>query len=133
MAYITGKREKIIEYMRENSDRAFSLEEICEGVLDGTHGRSTVYRLVSELAESGIIKRLADGKTRHTTYQYLDKRCFEHLHLKCRECGRLVHLDAKISQDFKDKLSLGLGFSLDGATLLFGRCNACLGEVKGNA
>ena len=130
MTYITGKKELIIDFLSDNLDRSFTLEEICASILDGGRGKSTVYRIVSELVEGGCVRRISDGRTRHCTYQYIgDGRCSRHLHLKCRDCGKLIHLDEKVSHDFEKKVMVA-GFAIEEGTLLFGRCNSCA-EVKG--
>ena len=46
--------------------------------------------------------------------QYFGKKeCSEHLHLKCRSCERLIHLDKKSSQAIIDCLNIGGSFTLD--------------------
>lgn len=126
MGYTTGKRQKIIDFMLKNSEHAYTLEEICEATTDGGKGKSTVYRLVSELVAEGRLTRLSDGKTRHCTYQYVGtEACHGHLHLKCKDCGRLVHLDDETSEKLeKTVLKVG-GFLIDEGALLFGRCEKC--------
>ena len=48
---------------------------------------------------------------------------------KCKGCGRLIHLDEKISHELESKvLSLG-GFVIESGTLLFGTCADCTGGV----
>ena len=52
------------------------------------------------------------------------------MHLKCKGCGRLIHLDEDISKAFEEKiLSLG-GFAIEEGSFLFGRCRECT-EVTG--
>ncbi|MBQ3016350.1 MAG: transcriptional repressor [Clostridia bacterium] len=126
MKYNTGKREQIIRFLRINSSRSFTLEEISEEITTDGHGRSTVYRIVSELVSEGKLRRLSDGKTRHCTYQYIgDDECSSHLHLKCRDCGRLIHLEDDISHEFAAALLSLDGFTLDAGAMLFGKCKDC--------
>ncbi len=126
MKYNTGKRAQIIRFLRINSSRSFTLEEISDEITTDGHGRSTVYRIVSELVSEGKLRRLSDGKTRHCTYQYIgDDECSSHLHLKCRDCGRLIHLEDEISHEFAAALLSLDGFTLDAGTMLFGKCKDC--------
>ena len=126
MGYTTGKRERIIDFMSRNKDRAFALEEICDATTDGGKGKSTVYRLVSELVGEGRLTRLSDGRTRHCTYQYVGtEACHGHLHLKCKGCGRLVHLDEKVSEKLEATVLKAGGFLIDEGALLFGKCEKC--------
>lgn len=131
MGYKTGKRELILELLSKDADASYTVEQIAASVTQDGRGKSTVFRLVSELVESGCVRRLSDGKTRHATYQYVGgKECHGHMHLKCKGCGRLIHLDERISRDLEKKiLSIG-GFTLEEGGFLFGTCRECT-EVRG--
>ena len=131
MGYKTGKRELILELLSRDADASYTAEEIADAIIPSGSGMSTVYRLISELVESGCVRRLSDGKTRHVTYQYVgDEHCQGHMHLKCKGCGRLIHLDEQVSRAFEEKiLSIG-GFAIEEGSFLFGRCRECT-EVTG--
>ena len=129
MEYNTGKRERILAFLADNADRSYSLEEICDTLTSDGKGKSTVYRIVSELVAEGCIQRLSDGRTRHCTYQYVgDEHCRGHLHLKCKGCGRLVHLDERVSRDLESALMSEGGFVLESGAMLFGTCKNCIKE-----
>ena len=126
MGYNTGKRERILAFLAERGDGSFTLEQICDALTEDGKGKSTVYRIVSELVGEGYVRRLSDGRTRHCTYQYVgDEHCHHHLHLKCKGCGRLVHLDEDISRDFERTLMSVGGFTIEEGTMLFGTCRDC--------
>lgn len=131
MGYKTGKKELILELLSRDADASYTIEEIADAITPDGSGRSTVFRLVSELVSSGCLRRLSDGKTRRCTYQYVgDEHCHRHLHLKCRGCGRLIHLDESVSRAFEKKiLSIG-GFAIEEGSFLFGTCRECT-EVTG--
>lgn len=130
MGYTTGKKALIIDFLSANAQRSYTLEEICEAVTADGHGKSTVYRLVAELVGDGDIKRLSDGRTRRCTYQFVgDAGCHEHLHLRCNECGKLMHLDDKLSHQLERAVFRFGGFTIEEGTMLFGRCRDCA-EVK---
>jgi len=132
MVYNLGKRERIVELLSKCGSQSMTLEEICALVTDGTHGKSTVYRLVSELVKDGCVRRITEEGTRRVTYQYMgDCHCSEHLHLKCRDCGRLFHLSGQESGALMSAVKTVANFTLDGQALLFGRCALCGGD--GNA
>ncbi len=134
MVYKTGKKERITDFLKLHNDETFTLEEICEKIAPDGKGRSTVYRLVSSLVDGGEVCRLSDGKTRRFTYQYLGRgECHSHFHLKCNECGRLIHLDSKISHELGERLASVGGFSIEEGATLHGRCRECsayAGNVK---
>ena len=131
MGYTTGKRKMIIDFLSENRERAYTLEEICAHLTDEGKGKSTVYRLVSELVAEERIARISDGRTRHCTYQYVGgEACHSHLHLRCKGCGKLVHLDKTVSERFERTVRMLGGFLIDEGAFLLGTCESCA-EVKG--
>ncbi len=126
MKYSTGKREQLLAFLSKNADRSFALFDLAEKVTEGGKGKSTVYRIVSELLAEGKVRRLSDGKTRHCTYQYIgNEECHSHLHLKCRDCGQLIHLNEDISHKFSASVLSFDGFTLEEGCLLFGKCKGC--------
>ncbi len=126
MIYNTEKRTELLDFLKLGEGRAFTIEEICAAILKDGRGKSTVYRLISKLVDEGEVRRIADGKTRHVTYQYIHSgHCAEHLHLKCKECGRLIHLDGKLSCALGERILKTEGFILDGGALLYGKCGNC--------
>ena len=131
MTYNTERRTRILEFMKENADKSFTIEEICSGILHGEGGKSTVYRQVSSLYNEGLLRRISGEGARAPSYQYLDKsaHCDSHLHLKCKECGKLIHLDGELSCALERRILKTEGFTLDGGALLYGRCEGC---VHGN-
>lgn len=126
MTYNRDRKNEIISFLSINGQESFTAEEICERLLADGGGKSTVYRILSGLVKDGTVKRISDGKSRHVRYQYLgEKRCAEHLHLKCRLCGRLIHLDRATSELILGSLERCGGFSLDPTEILSGSCEDC--------
>ena len=122
MAYNTKQKNEIISHFTNNPDKSFTADQVFAS-LEGI-GKSSVYRIIAALADEGILKREQDGrKCAYRLPAY--SGCHEHLHLKCRECGRLLHLDEEISHALEDKLKSSVGFSLDESTLLYGKCESC--------
>ena len=126
MTYNTEKRAELIKFLCSSHGESFTIEQICERLLSDGRGKSTIYRLVSRLVEDGSVRKISDPRTRHVTYQYIHTgRCSEHLHLKCKECGKLVHLDEETTQIFESRIKSTSGFALDDGALLFGTCDSC--------
>ncbi|MBR2612558.1 MAG: transcriptional repressor [Clostridia bacterium] len=125
--YHTEKREALASYMRLHAQEAFSLEELCHTLCPDGKGKSTVYRLVSRFVDEGVVRKIADVRTRHNSYQWIGEECSHHLHLKCTVCGQVIHLDHDTSHKFEDTLRTALSFMLDEEqTLLFGTCKGCV-------
>ncbi len=132
MTYNTDRKNEIITLLSSERERAFTTEEICERVLNGG-GKSTVYRIISELTSKGIIKKLSDPNSRHVRYQYLGERsCGEHLHLKCKSCDRLIHLDKSTSELVMNYIQRADSFTLDPTEILSGLCSLCKEQGKEN-
>ena len=132
MTYKTEKKSAIINFFKKSGLNAFTIEEICSALLTDGKGKSTVYRIVSTLVKEGVLRRISDAKTRRVTYQYVGYgHCSEHLHLKCKDCGRLIHLDEDISHLVEKEILKLKGFALDEGALLYGKCDKCnLTETK---
>ena len=129
--YATEQKKILSDFLKENSDRAFSIEELIEGMRasygDHVPGTSTVYRLMNRLVEEGVVKRFVKGHSRRFLYQAVrDEHCRSHLHLKCIGCGKLLHLDEHISDTLLDTIRATNDFSVnEEETVLFGECSTC--------
>lgn len=127
MTYNTQREKQILNLLSHHKERAFTTEEICEKILT-EGGKSTVYRIVSRLTGEGILKKITDQRSRRVSYQYLgEKSCCEHLHLKCKNCERLIHLDKSASETIMSLLKSSGSFSLDPTEILGGLCRDCKG------
>ena len=126
MIYNTEKRTEISALISKNSDKVFTIDEICSEILPDGKGKSTVYRIISAMVDEGIVRRISDGKNRHVSYQYLGVgSCCEHLHLKCKSCGKLIHLDEDTSHLLLHSIRDARNFIIDDGATLFGRCVEC--------
>lgn len=126
-SYDTKARTALSEYLRSHDKEQFTAKELAE-IMSPVAGKSTVYRILTKLCEDGNIRRLARGEERVSYYQALpDDRCLGHLHLKCTECGYLVHLDEAASRRIFG-IALANSFEIDTKmTMLYGRCEKCRG------
>ncbi len=123
MVYHTKARELVKNFLSERVCKTCSLEEIYEYTASFGCGKSTVYRIVGEMVRAGTVKKTSDGVSRSLVYQYIgDGGCMEHLHLKCRSCGALIHLDKQTSDELTTKLG---GFSPEKGATLYGECQTC--------
>lgn len=117
------QREAIVSFLRERKDHPTAdvvynnIKQLIPNISLGT-----VYRNLNQLADAGVILRLAcDGKTDH-----FDGCTKPHSHFMCRKCGAVKDIDA----DFTDELTkLASSLSpdhIDGVSVLFyGFCMDC--------
>lgn len=135
--YATEQKKMLSDFLKSHAERAFSMEELIEALRDtygaGAPGSSTVYRLMTRLVEEGSVKRFVKGHSRCFLYQGVrDEHCRSHLHLKCTECGRLVHLDERVSETLLDTIRSNSDFSVnEEETVLFGACASCRYDKSG--
>lgn len=131
--YQTEQKKLLIAYMEAHKNEQFSAEELSE-ILAGSPGKdgkapgkSTVYRLVSGLADEGVLRRFPKEGGRGWLYQFHQRNgCSGILHLKCRECGLLQHLDSQTSSMLLKQIRRDLGFAVDQDTsILYGLCASC--------
>ena len=129
--YETEQKKILLEFLTKNAHQAYSVDELVSGMKEtygeGVPGVSTVYRLMTKLVGEGTVKRFVKGHSRRFVYQIVDgTHCRSHLHLKCMECGKLLHLDERISDALLDQIRANNSFSVnEEETVLFGECAAC--------
>lgn len=124
--YHTHQRAALIDFLKENSDKAFTIEEIIEKINNEDLSQSTVYRLMTKLVADGLVHRTVKGNSRSFIYQYINsEKCEGHLHMKCTDCGKVYHLDSSVSSVIRNDIGNSTGFEIDSHTVILGKCNTC--------
>ncbi len=126
--YNTKQRSAVLSVFEENADAQFTIDELMASLGEDAPGKSTVYRLVKKLEEEGTLRRFTREGTSKAVYQLAGTHCCsEHLHIKCVDCGLLIHLD----HDAQDELTKSTGFVIDDSlSMLYGRCADCARRAK---
>ncbi len=129
--YNTEQKRMLWSFLCSKSENSYTAEELV-AELNGIYGeaapgKSTVYRLLSRLVDEGRVKRLVKGHGRSFVYQGVrDEDCRCHLHMKCMDCGKLFHLDGKVSDELLARIRKNTDFSVnEEETVLFGKCGSC--------
>ncbi len=87
---------------------------------------STVYRTLEVLEGLGLVRH-AHLSDRAPTYH--STRGHEHFHLVCRDCHKVVSVNAEDAAPFVESLATRHAFSPDlGHLTVFGRCHDCEGK-----
>lgn len=134
--YHTVGREKLIAYLRTHAaDTPRGAQEIFTGLCaDGdAPGYSSVYRLLSQLASEGTVRRLrAPAPAKGHLFQYVDAHaCHAHFHLHCLSCGAVTHLECDCGDEIASHLRREHGFTTDrGRSVFYGTCAACASAIK---
>ena len=135
--YRTAGLDALLRYLEQHTKTTpQTARQIWRGILGGTHapGQSSVYRLLSSLADRGTVRRSRVGG--EYVYQFVGEHadCGGHLHLQCLSCGRVSHLKCDCNEEISSHLRKTHGFLVDsGRSVLFGTCAACAGGGNGNA
>ena len=139
--YATEQKKILMDFLRAHREESFSVEALIEGMraeqgAGAIPATSTVYRLITKLVEEGEVRRFVKGHSRQFLYQIVDREhCHSHLHLRCMDCGKLFHLNERISDELLDTIRSSSNFSVNEAeTVLMGACSDCSrGKKNGGA
>ena len=129
MAYQTEQKKALFAFLRGHQEDAFSIEQLAAAMAADPAlppvGKSTLYRLISQLVEEGSAKRFTKGPSRHFLYQLLP-HCGGHLHLRRSRCGKLYHMGDGESAAIIEEILSRHHFAVDGAdAVLPGCCENC--------
>ncbi len=84
---------------------------------------STVYRTLELLEELGLVQHTHLG---HGAPTYSVASDHDHVHMVCRNCGRVDEAPPSVVSTVVEELAATRGFQVDvGHFAVFGRCRAC--------
>ncbi|WEV77693.1 Fur family transcriptional regulator [Janibacter cremeus] len=88
---------------------------------------STIYRTLDALEEVGLVEH-THLDHRAPTYHRAGRH--GHLHLRCRDCGRVTEVDPALATPFADAVRGTTGFVADLTHMaIHGRCADCAGDT----
>jgi Fe2+ or Zn2+ uptake regulation protein len=128
--YKTKAREVIIAYLKSHPEQRHTAREIYEAVCNGEVpvNRTTIYRNLDRLCESGELMRFKEPNQDAWYYQYSaeHEHCDRHMHAQCSVCGKIFHLDKPFVDTFADGMLKEYGLDVSPAeTVILGRCSKC--------
>ena len=128
MSYQTHQKTALLKFLENNPKRQYTIDELIGQMGADAPAKSTAYRIVKKLCDEGLVRRFVREGTAGAVYQLAGKSCCtEHLHIKCLDCGLLIHLDNRTQEE----LTKSTGFVLDDErSMLYGRCAQCAGRAK---
>ncbi len=129
-AYKTKAREEIMTYLKNHNDQRFTAKEILEVVSKNAEGtnRTTVYRNLDRLCDSGELMKFKEPNQDSWYYQYSSEHehCHEHMHAQCSVCGKIFHLEKPFVDSFGKKMLAEYGLAIDPSqTIIIGKCSNC--------
>ena len=128
--YATVSRKKILDFLKQSSERTVTAAEISAYLKeqDSEVNITTIYRYLDKLEREGTVMKYLAEKGSQAGYQYVElgHRCEEHLHLKCMECGRIIHLECAFMEEIAEHIRRDHGFLLQCKnSILYGTCREC--------
>lgn len=122
---VTEPRRVVIEVLAITTQPigAEQLVAAIEAIDPGIH-RATVYRTLDLFSDLGIVSQLQSASGAALYHLAAVVHGHEHLHGRCRECGRIVDLPADALDDATARLA-GTFRLEPGKSALVGLCSAC--------
>ena len=121
---MTPQRRLVLNILAE-ADRHLDAHDIYERgrTKNARLSLSTVYRTLSVLKETGVIRELHLDQEHHC-YEFDEKD--EHSHLVCLSCGQVVEVDSTPFAEAAKTVGETHGFEIASAQVeLTGTCSAC--------
>lgn len=117
-------------FFSTHQNRRFNASSIQKLMQDSGFGinLATVYRNLDRLVEEQVLSRQKTPEEHENYYQYLSPElsCNQHLHLVCRKCGRVIHLNCDFMETLRSHLLASHGFTIDcRESMLVGLCDQC--------
>ncbi len=131
--YRTKQREYILNYLLENKDKHITVDDVVHHLKQsGTAvGKTTVYRYLDVLVNQGIVRKYFIEEGISACFQYIDDvaDCHTHYHLKCSDCGHLMHIECEPLALVNEDVLKHYHFKIDNTkTVLYGQCESCLNK-----
>ena len=128
--YKTNNRTKIMDFLKSNVSRTVSVKDIDAHMrsLDCPVNMTTIYRYLDKLEKDGDVMKYVSEHGEKATYQLVERshKCDSHLHLKCTDCGNVIHLDCHFMDEFAGHIASDHGFALQCKnSVIYGLCQSC--------
>lgn len=122
---VTGPRLKILSLFENRPDAHLSAEDVYRITIEQNLGIgvATVYRVLSQFEESGILKR-HHFDTGKAVYE-LDQGT-HHDHLVCVQCGAVLEFFDEEIEELQEKIAAKNGYEItDHSLYMYGTCKKC--------
>ena len=128
--YKTNNRTKIMDFLVANKTKTVSVKDIDNHMksLDCPVNMTTIYRYLDKLEREGDVMKYVSEQGDKATYQLVERshKCDSHLHLKCTDCGSVIHLDCHFMEEIADHIASDHGFALQCKnSVIYGLCQNC--------
>ena len=131
--YRTRQQELLLSYLRQTQGAHVTAEDV-RAHFDRTQnaiGIATVYRHLEKFVAEGVVTKYVIDEHSAACFEYVGESCGkdekeQHFHLKCEDCGALIHLACDELACISAHLKKDHGFALDPfRTVFYGVCAKC--------
>lgn len=132
MTYNTKQKNAIMIILKQNKDKMISADSIISdlNLLGESVGKTTLYRFLDELVLTKEIRKYYNNITNKYEYQLISNNCLSHLHLKCIQCGSVIHLEGLDTSELVKKVEDKYDFFINQEeTTILGVCGLCRGNI----
>ncbi len=128
--YNTKVGREITKYIDAQKDMSFSVADVYSYMQDNGMqvNLATIYRNLDRLTEKSILVKFKTANSDTTLYRVAkdNNNCHSHLHMQCKKCAKILHLECNFMNDIVDCLKEQYGFALDCEnSSLCGLCEEC--------
>ncbi len=130
--YNTKQKMVILDYLKNNSNRCFTVDELRDE-LNSTNIKvsvATLYRYLDNLTSDNKVRKFVMDNVSKACYQFIDDDdCHNHFHMICTKCNKLIHLECEEVDEFIKHVSSNHKFKIDLSRVVFyGLCEECGGS-----
>lgn len=133
--YKTKQRDQIFAAIESFENSHFTAADVVMRLYErGTPvSQSTVYRALEHMYEESKLQKYEKGGQEGACYQRVESvECSAHFHLRCSECGELIHMECDYMRSLTEHILQHHGFNIDvSKTIFYGCCEKC--ERRKNA
>ncbi|MDD7209424.1 MAG: transcriptional repressor [Lachnospiraceae bacterium] len=128
--YKTKASREIEAYIAAQKEKSFCAMDVYS-YLTQRHveiNLATIYRNLEKMTEYNELVKFKTADRESYMYRAVHEGsgCHEHLHMQCRKCGAIFHLDHDFMNEIAAHLSGKYGFSIDCDDSVFiGICKKC--------
>lgn len=128
--YKTRQRDEVLQFFESHPNDSFTTESVYKNLVESgiKIGKTTVYRTISKLIETGRIGKYFLENSDIPIYNYCGEPCHEksHLHLKCIQCGSIYHVDCSFAEEIAEHLMNEHDFEIVSKyNVISGLCQKC--------
>ncbi|MBR4784482.1 MAG: transcriptional repressor [Fibrobacter sp.] len=131
MNYKTKQQDLLLSCFKAMRNRHFTAEDVRAYFLKKNIpiGIATIYRQMEKFVSAGTVQKYFLGEQNAACFEYSGDDCHKevsHFHLKCENCGKLIHLECHDLEKLGSHLMAEHGFTLDPfRTVFYGLCQNC--------